>query len=136
MKLQQETVFFNPTPEVRRKRLKKYTVPLEHQSEWESEKLWSAVTLAINNDDQVAATEQKTILEEAQRERAKERKMNNHEWIPKYFVQVNITSSYTLYTQQCEKKILNRLYSHISYTHKTVSTDMIYSPVKPRAASF
>lgn len=63
-------------------------MPIESQNEWESQKLWLAVTQAINNDDQVAATEAKTTLEEAQRERAKERKLNNLEWIPKYFVQV------------------------------------------------
>jgi len=68
--------------------LKKYTVPLEHQGAWESEKLWLAVTQAINKDDQVAATDAKTRLEEAQRERAKERKRLGQEWIPKYFVQV------------------------------------------------
>ena len=81
-------MFFNPTPEVRKKRLKKYTVPLEHQGPWESEKLWYDVTQAINRDDQVAATEAKTHLEEAQRDRAKERKLKGQEWIPKYFVQV------------------------------------------------
>ena len=86
--MQQESVFFTPTSDVRKGRLKKYKVPLENQNEWESEKLWLAVTHAINNDDQVAATEAKTHLEEAQRERAKERKSNNQEWIPKYFVQV------------------------------------------------
>ncbi|KAK0183373.1 hypothetical protein PV327_001422 [Microctonus hyperodae] len=90
----QETVFFNPTPEVRRERLKKYTVPIDHQSEWESQKLWLAVTQAINRDDQVAATEAKTALEEAQRERAKERKLNNQEWIPKYFLQDIITGNW------------------------------------------
>ncbi|KAK0165318.1 hypothetical protein PV328_003842 [Microctonus aethiopoides] len=90
----QETVLFNPTPEVRRERLKKYTVPIDHQSEWESQKLWLAVTQAINRDDQVAATEAKTALEEAQRERAKERKLNNQEWIPKYFLQDIITGNW------------------------------------------
>ncbi|XP_043268803.1 oxysterol-binding protein-related protein 8 isoform X3 [Venturia canescens] len=90
----QEAVFFNPTPDVRAKRLKKYTVPLDSQSEWESEKLWRAVTLAINNDDQIAATEQKTLLEEAQRERAKERKANGQDWTPKYFVQDVITGNW------------------------------------------
>lgn len=50
--------------------------------------MWLAVTLAINREDQIAATEAKTALEEAQRERAKERQLNNLEWIPKYFVQV------------------------------------------------
>ncbi|XP_063988717.1 oxysterol-binding protein-related protein 8 isoform X3 [Diachasmimorpha longicaudata] len=90
----QESVFFNPLPEVRRKRLKKYTVPLESQGEWESQRLWQAVTIAINNDDQIAATDAKTSLEEAQRERAKDRKQNNDEWIPKYFVQDIITGNW------------------------------------------
>ncbi|XP_015121119.1 oxysterol-binding protein-related protein 8 isoform X5 [Diachasma alloeum] len=90
----QESVFFNPLPEVRRKRLKKYTVPLEHQGDWESQRLWQAVTIAINNDDQIAATDAKTALEEAQRERAKDRKQNNQEWIPKYFVQDIITGNW------------------------------------------
>lgn len=73
---------------MRKKRLKKYTVPLENQGPWESEKLWYDVTQAINSDDQIAATEAKTQLEEAQRERAKERKLKGQEWVPKYFVQV------------------------------------------------
>ncbi|XP_018361278.1 PREDICTED: oxysterol-binding protein-related protein 8 isoform X2 [Trachymyrmex cornetzi] len=90
----QENIFFNPTPEIRKKRLKKYTVPLEHQGTWESEKLWLAVTQAINRDDQVAATDAKTRLEEAQRERAKERKSLGQEWIPKYFVQDIITGNW------------------------------------------
>ncbi|XP_018396020.1 PREDICTED: oxysterol-binding protein-related protein 8 isoform X3 [Cyphomyrmex costatus] len=90
----QENIFFNPTPEVRNKRLKKYSVPLEHQGAWESEKLWLAVTHAINRDDQIAATEAKTRLEEAQRERAKERKTLGQEWVPKYFVQDIITGNW------------------------------------------
>ncbi|XP_011347678.1 oxysterol-binding protein-related protein 8 isoform X2 [Ooceraea biroi] len=90
----QESVFFNPTPEVRKKRLKKFTVPMECQGPWESEKLWHTVTLAINRDDQVAATEAKTGLEEAQRERAKERKRMGQEWVPKYFVQDIITGNW------------------------------------------
>lgn len=90
----QESVFFNPTTEIRKKRLKKYTVPLEYQGPWESEKLWLAVTHAINRDDQYAATEAKTQLEEAQRERAKERKSNGQEWVPKYFVQDIITGNW------------------------------------------
>ncbi|XP_014227907.1 oxysterol-binding protein-related protein 8 [Trichogramma pretiosum] len=91
---EQETVFFHSTPEVRMQRLKKYTVPLDHQGPWESEKLWLAVTNAINNDDQEAATQEKTKLEEAQRARANERKMADKEWIPKYFVQDIITGNW------------------------------------------
>lgn len=90
----QESVFFNPTPEIRKNRLKKYTVPLEKQNDFESQKLWQAVTIAINNEDQIAATEAKTALEEAQRERAKERKLIGQEWIPKYFIQDIITGNW------------------------------------------
>ncbi|XP_014468770.1 PREDICTED: oxysterol-binding protein-related protein 8 isoform X3 [Dinoponera quadriceps] len=90
----QENAFFNPTPEIRKNRLKKYTVPMEYQGPWESEKLWHAVTLAIDNDDQFAATQAKTQLEEAQRERAKERKILGQEWVPKYFVQDIITGNW------------------------------------------
>ncbi|XP_046414646.1 oxysterol-binding protein-related protein 8 isoform X1 [Neodiprion pinetum] len=89
-----ESVFFNPTAEIRKNRLKKYTVPLEQQGDWESENLWQAVTQAINNDDQVAATEAKTVLEEAQRERARERKLQGLEWVPKYFVQDIISGNW------------------------------------------
>ncbi|XP_017752324.1 PREDICTED: oxysterol-binding protein-related protein 8 isoform X4 [Eufriesea mexicana] len=90
----QESVLFNPTSEVRKKRLKKYTVPLEYQGLWESEKLWYDVTQAINRDDQVTATEAKRQLEEAQRERAKERKLKAQEWVPKNFVQDIITGNW------------------------------------------
>ncbi|XP_008546715.1 oxysterol-binding protein-related protein 8 isoform X5 [Microplitis demolitor] len=90
----QESILFSSTPEIRQARLKKYTVPIESQNEWESQKLWLAVTLAINREDQIAATEAKTALEEAQRERAKERQLNNLEWIPKYFVQDIITGNW------------------------------------------
>ncbi|XP_046734821.1 oxysterol-binding protein-related protein 8 isoform X3 [Diprion similis] len=89
-----ESIFFNPTAEIRKNRLKKYTVPLEQQGRWESENLWQAVTHAINNDDQVAATEAKTVLEEAQRERARERKLQGLEWVPKYFVQDIISGNW------------------------------------------
>ncbi|XP_012280377.1 oxysterol-binding protein-related protein 8 isoform X3 [Orussus abietinus] len=90
----QESVFFNPTAEVRKKRLKKFTVPLDHQGPWESEKLWLSVTQAINRDDQIAATEAKTRLEEAQRDRARDRKLGGQEWTPKHFVQDIITGNW------------------------------------------
>lgn len=83
----EEQLLWKPTPEIKAKRLKRYTVPVEHQGECESENLWQHVTAAILRDDQVAATEEKTVLEEAQRAAAKERKMKGIEWIPKHFEQ-------------------------------------------------
>lgn len=47
--------------------------------------------LMSNLDLQVAATEEKTALEEAQRAAVKERKIKCVEWIPKYFEQVLFT---------------------------------------------
>ncbi|OWR51307.1 oxysterol-binding protein-related protein 8 isoform 1, partial [Danaus plexippus plexippus] len=52
-------------------RLPRYLVKLERQGVWESQRLWSKVSEAIRNEDQVVATEEKTIIEEAQRARAR-----------------------------------------------------------------
>ena len=60
-------MFWNPVPTVRKGRLKRYTVPMDHQGEFESERLWQHVSAAILRDDMNAATEEKTTLEEAQR---------------------------------------------------------------------
>lgn len=68
-------------------RLVRYTVPLDHQAEFESERLWQHVSAAISRDDMNAATEEKTSLEEAQRARSKERKAKCEEWNPIHFQQ-------------------------------------------------
>ncbi|XP_063704388.1 oxysterol-binding protein-related protein 8 isoform X4 [Culicoides brevitarsis] len=87
----QESVLFEPTPEIRSSRLKRYTVPMESQGMFESERLWQHVTAAIDRDDQVGATEEKTALEEAQRAAVKERKATCTEWTPQLFTQDIIT---------------------------------------------
>lgn len=56
---------------LKEQRLPRFLVKLDHQLDYESQKLWARVSEAIANDDQVAATEQKTIIEEAQRARAR-----------------------------------------------------------------
>lgn len=83
----EETILFSPTPEMRSKRLKRFTVPIAHQAPTESERLWQHVSAAIYRDDQVAATEEKTALEEVQRAGAKERKATCTEWVPSLFQQ-------------------------------------------------
>ncbi|KAJ6651441.1 hypothetical protein lerEdw1_021014 [Lerista edwardsae] len=77
--------FWNPTPEIRQHRLRRYTVRFEEQGDFESEKLWQHVTRAINSKDQAEATQEKCILEEAQRKAAKERKARDEEWVCKLF---------------------------------------------------
>lgn len=63
----EQQVLFNSTSQIRKSRLTRYTVPLDRQEEFESERLWQHVSAAILRDDMNAATEEKTILEEAQR---------------------------------------------------------------------
>nr|CAD7200246.1 unnamed protein product [Timema douglasi] len=84
----EEQLLWKPTPEVRAQRLKRYTVSIDHQGDFESENLWQHVSAAILGDDQIMATEEKTVLEEAQRAAVKERKLKCLEWIPKHFEQV------------------------------------------------
>ncbi|XP_055542855.1 oxysterol-binding protein-related protein 8 isoform X2 [Wyeomyia smithii] len=90
----EETMLFNPTPDVRSKRLRRFVVPMESQGTNESERLWQHVAAAIRRDDQVGATEEKTALEEAQRIAAKERKATCTEWVPLLFQQDLVTGQY------------------------------------------
>ncbi|KAL0276216.1 UNVERIFIED_CONTAM: hypothetical protein PYX00_003829 [Menopon gallinae] len=90
----EEQELWNPTPVVKASRLKRYTVPVELQGDFESERLWGKVSAAILADDQTAATEEKTILEDAQRAAAKKRKETNTDWIPRYFEQSLISGAW------------------------------------------
>ncbi|XP_060014232.1 oxysterol-binding protein-related protein 5 isoform X2 [Lagenorhynchus albirostris] len=78
-------LFWNPSEEVRGQRLKRHTVPLEEQTELESERLWQHVTRAISEGDQHKATQEKFALEEAQRHQARERQQNLVPWTPQLF---------------------------------------------------
>ncbi|KAJ8795617.1 hypothetical protein J1605_002379 [Eschrichtius robustus] len=78
-------LFWNPSEEIRGRRLKRHTVPLEEQTELESERLWQHVTRAISEGDQHKATQEKFALEEAQRQRARERQQNLVPWSPQLF---------------------------------------------------
>ncbi|XP_052868677.1 oxysterol-binding protein-related protein 8 isoform X3 [Anopheles cruzii] len=90
----EESLMFNATTDVRARRLKRFTVPMESQGMNESERLWQHVSAAIHRDDQVGATEEKTALEEAQRISAKERKATCTEWIPMLFQQDFVTGQW------------------------------------------
>ena len=46
-------VLWHPTAEVRAQRLKRCTVALDQQMDFESEKLWSRVSMAIRQENQV-----------------------------------------------------------------------------------
>jgi len=83
----QHSTLWAASPEVKTRRLKRYSVPTELQGDFESEKLWINVSKAIHSGDQVAATEEKTVLEDAQRKGAAERRVTGEEWIPHHFVQ-------------------------------------------------
>lgn len=56
-------------------------------------RLWQHVTSAIMDRDQLRATQEKFVLEEAQRKEAKER--GDKPWSPKLFQQDPVTSEWT-----------------------------------------
>ena len=63
--------------------------PLEEQEERESEKLWYRTVQAIKESNHVAATEEKSRIEDQQREETAKRQESGIEWHPKYFRKVN-----------------------------------------------
>uniref|UniRef100_A0AAQ6A0P2 Oxysterol-binding protein n=1 Tax=Amphiprion ocellaris TaxID=80972 RepID=A0AAQ6A0P2_AMPOC len=89
---QQETLW-NPSPEIRSGRLKRQVVQIDQQGEFESERLWQHVTSAIMDRDQLRATQEKFVLEEAQRREARER--GDKPWIPRLFHHDSVSSEWT-----------------------------------------
>lgn len=89
---QQETLW-NPSPDIRSSRLKRQVVQIDQQGEFESERLWQHVTSAIMDRDQLRATQEKFVLEEAQRTEARER--GDKPWTPRLFHQDPVTSEWT-----------------------------------------
>lgn len=65
------------------------------------DRLWQHVTSAIRDRDQMRATQEKFVLEEAQRKEARER--GEKPWTPKLFHQDPATSEWS--------------YRHIEYAH-------------------
>ncbi|XP_013118600.2 oxysterol-binding protein-related protein 8 isoform X5 [Stomoxys calcitrans] len=90
----EDSILFAATKDIMKKRLMRYVVPLDSQLPNESERLWNLVSAAIRRDDQVGATEEKTVLEESQRNAAKERKVTFTEWEPLHFQQDIITGKW------------------------------------------
>ncbi|XP_061139100.1 oxysterol-binding protein-related protein 5 isoform X3 [Syngnathus typhle] len=89
----QQATLWNPSPEVRSSRLKRRVVLFDQQGEFESERLWQHVTRAITERDQVQATQEKFVLEEAQRKESRER--GDKPWTPRLFCQDPVTSEWT-----------------------------------------
>jgi len=89
-----EEVLWEVTDQVRAARLKRFVVPQEEQLDFESTKLWRKVSEAIANDDQNAATEEKTVLEEAQRAKARTVKETGVEHKPQHFEYEAMNNTY------------------------------------------
>uniref|UniRef100_A0A8C4DUK2 Oxysterol-binding protein n=1 Tax=Dicentrarchus labrax TaxID=13489 RepID=A0A8C4DUK2_DICLA len=103
---QQETLW-NPSPDIRSSRLKRQVVQIDQQGEFESERLWQHVTSAIMDRDQLRATQEKFVLEEAQRRESRER--GDKAWTSRLFHQDPVTSEWTYRHMD-----LNNLYSQPS----------------------
>ncbi|XP_052798059.1 oxysterol-binding protein-related protein 8-like isoform X5 [Mya arenaria] len=90
----ESSLFFSPTPDIRAKRLKRYTVPIELQGDMESERMWKKVSDAVITQDMHAATQEKFVLEERQRQEAKERKAQLLTWVPRLFERDSISQDW------------------------------------------
>lgn len=75
-------MFFNAT---RAKPSQPKVRPLSEQGERESQKLWEKVAKAVNERDHVLATDEKTKIEDRQREEAAARTESGTDWSPKLF---------------------------------------------------
>lgn len=62
--------------------------PLEEQEERESQKLWAQTSQAVKDRDHVLATDEKTKVEDMQREEAAVRANDGVEWRPRLFRRV------------------------------------------------
>ncbi|KAL8967769.1 MAG: hypothetical protein Q9183_002765, partial [Haloplaca sp. 2 TL-2023] len=62
--------------------------PLGEQGDRESQKLWYRTAIAINEQNHEAATDEKTKIEDQQREEAAKRQSEGIEWQPKLFRKV------------------------------------------------
>jgi len=61
------------------------TRPIEEQDERESQRLWKEVTTAIKNKDQNTATDEKSRIEDMQRQEAARRADEGIDWRPRLF---------------------------------------------------
>lgn len=62
--------------------------PIEEQEERESQRLWAKTAQAVKDRDHVLATEEKTKVEDMQREEAAKRAADGVEWHPRLFRRV------------------------------------------------
>uniref|UniRef100_A0A4W4ESI4 Oxysterol-binding protein n=1 Tax=Electrophorus electricus TaxID=8005 RepID=A0A4W4ESI4_ELEEL len=85
-------VLWSPNAGVRKQRLRRQVVQLEQQGPFESERLWTHVTSAIIAKDQNKATQEKFVLEETQRQEARER--GERPWCPRLFTLNTDTSEW------------------------------------------
>lgn len=59
--------------------------PLEEQEDRESQKLWRKTIVALKEGNHDAATDDKTRIEDMQRDEAAKRAETGKEWQPRYF---------------------------------------------------
>ncbi|KAJ8664063.1 hypothetical protein O0I10_000341 [Lichtheimia ornata] len=67
----------------------KEVAPEEEQDEYESRQLWSKLTSAIRSRDMDGATNEKTLVEDRQRQKAKSREERGETWKPRFFNEAN-----------------------------------------------
>lgn len=65
--------------------------PIQDQEERESQKIWEKTAKAVKDRDHVLATDEKTKIEDQQREEAATRLQDDVDWLPRLFRPVRPT---------------------------------------------
>jgi len=80
-----EEVFWDPHGDMAVSGLKMIVRPLEGQEPFESRRLWHKVSLGLLANDQTVATDEKCIIEDAQRKAVREREEKGESYEPRFF---------------------------------------------------
>lgn len=85
--------------------IQKIVPPLEQQLPNESRKYWNPVTEAITTKQYSKATQEKTVIEERQREKAADRKARNIEWSPRFFTGATTPAGQPVLTEEGRRAV-------------------------------
>jgi len=80
-----EEVFWDPYGDMVQSNLKMQVRPIDQQEDYESRKLWRAVSQALMANDQTAATDAKCAIEDAQRKAVRDREEKGLAYEPRHF---------------------------------------------------
>jgi hypothetical protein len=126
----QSSTFWRPSAQLEHKMPQRFTVPLEQQGPFESQKMWNATSTALLAGDQEAAMDEKDKLEVQQRKDKSEREEKGKEWEPVYFLPSAEDPTHFLYKYANNTLIdADKEEEDIEYDYKITTVPKIEPPL-------